>query len=39
MNLVGIQSYFQQVVLGIVLISAIAMDQLRLQYFDNKTAV
>lgn len=38
MNLIGIQSYFQQVVLGIVLISAIVMDQFRLQYFGNKTA-
>jgi ribose/xylose/arabinose/galactoside ABC-type transport system permease subunit len=38
MNLVGIQSYFQQVVLGVVLISAIVMDQFRLQYFGANTA-
>ncbi|MEA2779074.1 MAG: ribose transport system permease protein [Rhodospirillaceae bacterium] len=35
MNLVGIQSYTQQVVLGVVLISAIILDQLRLRYFSN----
>jgi ribose transport system permease protein len=38
MNLVGIQSYLQQVVLGVVLILAIVIDQLRLQYFGGKLA-
>lgn len=38
MNLVGIQSYLQQVVLGVVLILAIVIDQMRLQYFGGKLA-
>jgi ribose/xylose/arabinose/galactoside ABC-type transport system permease subunit len=36
MNLVGIQSYLQQVVLGVVLILAIVIEQLRLRYFGGK---
>lgn len=33
MNLIGVQSYMQQVVLGVVLIFSIAIDQLRFKYF------